>query len=308
MLNKFKSWNKIGLAMIVIGGVFLLASLPFGGARGNIFFNRGFQVEEFLEFDVATEAFSAINIHTANMPVEIRTGNEFRVQARYSNLQDLAMEVRDGVLSVTDSATSLNRGNLTWIRIGFSGFNESRLIVTVPAGALTEGGSIINRNGNIAVSQIEGENLTLVTTNGRITLQNSTLDTVELLSTNGRIEVTNSTMGSLEVQTSNGRINLDRTVLERGSLRTTNGNIAVTNSDLGTASLQTSNSSITISDTTFKGGQEVRTTNGRIEITHPNEIRFEGTTTNGNVEIASEFTQGTDIVTLRSSNGRITVQ
>lgn len=159
------------------------------------------------------------------------------------------------------------------------------------------------------------EQVIINSTNGRIEVSDFEIADLQIETTHAAIELKNI-IGNIDVSTSNGRINVSRITGEASRLRTTNGAIEISDV-IGDIEAQTTNGRITFNNETIEQHVDLQSTNGGIEVnlrSEPEHAAFNLRTTNGRTEIfgnnntSQQFGDGRYDVTLRTSNGRITVE
>ena len=321
----FKKLSLLALVLILIG-VIGIVIVGFDEGNGNTIT---------LEEVVDAAAIDRVSIRTRNQSVRLHhaADNEARVIA--SGLPSdatLTTEVINGVLTIEvyiprQITFGINFGSIREI-------TEPRgLDVYLPVTAY-EQITINSTNGRVDVSDFEVDDFRIITTNGHIALENMigdvdvqttngritaseiSGDAVRIRTTNGHIELSGLT-GDVDAQTSNGRITTSRMTGNDIRIRTTNGSLEL--SDVtGNIDAQTSNGRVTFNNDTVEQNVNLQSTNGHINMNLVNQpeyatftlstSRHQRTTIFGNNNEMQQFGDGRYEVTLRTTNGNITVE
>ena len=239
-----------------------------------------------------------VSIRTSNQSVRIHhtTGNQARVvSSGMPPHATLIAEVVDGVLMIE---TRIPRQ----IHIGIN-FGAIRHLIDSPPGL------------DVYLPMEIYERVTIHSTNGRIEMSDFEIADLHIETTNARIEV-HDINGNVNLRTTNGRITASSITGEDLRFRTSNGRIEI--SDLvGDIDAQTTNGRITFNNETIEQQVSLQSSNGRIEVAlsrTPTDVAFNLNTTNGRTTIfgnnnsTQQFGDGSYEVTLRTTNGRITVE
>ncbi|MFD2615677.1 DUF4097 family beta strand repeat-containing protein [Paenibacillus gansuensis] len=139
-------------------------------------------------------------------------------------------------------------------------------------------------NGTIFVTDIAAA-VELETTNGSIHIKNIQGD-AELKSTNGNVTVS-QVKGNVEAHSTNGKLEADA-VTGKAELKTTNGKITV-NGVTGELAAHTTNGSITAASSVIGGDWQLKTTNGGVEASLPENGNFEVDGSTGAGSIATDL-------------------
>jgi len=320
----FKKLSLLAVGLVIIG-VIGIVIVGFDGASGNVIT---------LEETVDATNVDQVSIRTRNQSVRLHHAEDNDARIIASGLPSnatLTVEVINGVLMVeVDIPRQIQMFNFGSIRE----ITEPRgLDVYLPV-IVYEQVTINSTNGRVDVSDFEIDDFRISTTNGRIvlrdiignvdvqtsngrvTISEVSGDTVRIRTTNGQIELS-EVAGNVDAQTSNGRVTISKMTGDDIKIRTTNGQIEL--SDLsGNIDAETSNGRITFNNDTIEQNVNLQSTNGSINVNLVNQpeyaaftlstSRHQRTTIFGNNNETQQFGDGRYEVTLRTTNGNITVE
>lgn len=271
----------LAIALIVVGAI---GTALTGGNQG------GWGRRELMQVTMGNHDVDYVTIDLTDFRVEIRQSadNQFGL---FTTAESLNMPVENGLMRIS---APHNRRNFQLINIGFND-NSDHLVLYMPNREFREV-DISTRNGLIRIDDVTTQKLVVNTQNGRVDVTNIVANETVVQTTNGVIEATNIS-SNLETASTNSRI----------ILNDIEGNIYA----------RTTNGVIDLYNETISQDVEIRTTNGAINVNlsrMPDDAEIRATTTVGRVtlfgnnENFATFGSGSNNVTLRTTNGRITVQ
>lgn len=176
-----------------------------GGPTELIITNTGiYQVDHgnIQSFSQVVDPFDQIQISGLSHRLEIRQGQEFRVEGRLNQTPTIA--VNQGILEINTQRPG--QVNVAFTIMGPQ--VPEQLIVYVPAGTVIEDIQVDMFNGRVMVDQLDIRGGLIRTTNGRIDVTNSALSHTELRTSNGRIYARDVYFREVTAITSNGRIDV----------------------------------------------------------------------------------------------------
>ena len=228
---------------------------------------------------IGSEGIDQVFIRTSNQNIRIHHTADSEARVVSSGMPSnatLISEVVDGVLMIETRTPRQIQIGVNFGSIRNLLMDPPSLDVYLPT-IIYESVAIHSTNGRVEVFGFEIHDLQIETTNSRVEVHD--IDgNVNVRSANGRLELSHLT-GDIDAQTTNGRIAFNNDTIEQNvRLQSTNGSIEVTLSEEP-------------SDTLF----DLRTTNGRTAIF-------------GNNNSTQQFGNGSFEVTLRTTNGSITVE
>ena len=285
ILKNFKLLSLIAVLLIVIG----VAGAWLVGESGGSAIT--------LEETISVANVDHVQIRTRNQRVRVHPTNDSEAKVVSTGMPanaTLTVEVINNVLTIE---TRVPRQII--VGVNFSSF---RSLTDPPALA-------------VYLPENVYEQVTINSTNGRVEVSGLAITDLQIETTNGSIEL-NDIAGNVDVQTSNGRIRVSGITGDEARFRTTNGGMEladITNHITG----QTTNGRITFNHGTIEQNVDLQSTNGRIEVQlarEPEHAAFDLRTTNSRTEIfgnnnsTQQFGDGRYEVTLRTTNGRITVE
>ena len=170
-------------------------------------------------------------------------------------------------------------------------------------------------NGSISAEKILGKTVKVTSDNGSIKLREFAATTLEVETDNGRIEVDKVQADKLSTETDNGRIELRHVDADQVHAETDNGRIVMENVN-GAIVGKTDNGRITLLTTSLDRMIDLKTDNGSITIeteSDPTDVTIRTKTGHGRIDVFGEknsrttFGSGTNMIQLKSDNGKITV-
>jgi hypothetical protein len=276
--------------------------------------------EEYLKsYSVAGRADVHVNAQWGIVHVTSSAGNRVEFDVTYDKKEwasSLAIDSKQQGNVV--SLTALVDEHSWW---GWSTFSDRRVTIEVrmPKNADLQ---LQTTNGGINVSSVNG-NVSIHTTNGEINAE-QLAGTIEIASTNGKV-ILDSLSGAVRIHTTNGAIRADHLVC-KCTLETSNGQVEVAGR-FESLDVTSDNGGIVAraeSGSRMSSDWRVRTTNARVDLSLPTDLKanLNASTTNGRItsdlpitvqgEVGREELRGTlngggPEMTIRTTNGAIRV-
>jgi len=250
--------HALKVLWIVIGSIFalglVLAAVGFAlGASGSAWFDShglhfGSRENSFVELtDTSTAPFENIDVALIEADVEILVGNDYGYEFTYLGMNQPEVSVRNGTLKVTEQ-------NDNW-RINIFGFwswrnwsilnTSATLKVFVPKDAdlknvglsTASGDTILNSNqiniknldcksvsGNVLLSNLDLERLTLDLASGDVDLINVTARRADINLMSGNLTYRGAKLDSLTLNIASGDMDLEGVITDLLQLRMLSGN------------------------------------------------------------------------------------
>jgi hypothetical protein len=272
--------RRVGIALIVVGLLWLLFALP---GRGFTLFGGGSDT-------VLDQTYAAHNLvmNVGNADVEVKpwSDNGIHVEAtqRGSEREEISANIdRSGdTLHLSDS----RGGWFNWF-----GARDVRYTVLVPATAQVQ---IETTSGDITVQDIAGKSgvvpgMVLHSVSGDVTASGAE-NGLTINTTNGDIDLERINNG-LNVTTVNGDMSL-KGVSGALKLQSTNGDISVHDADARQLNISTTNGGIDFSGSLASGSQNhVEAVNGDVTLSLPQDssFRLQATTVRGDLSLDDSF-------------------
>ena len=314
------------LSIAAIGIISLMIWLMFHKDKNFhiVFFNT--KTEQIFQKEYALEEFEKLNIDALSSKVTIREGHsdKMKVTAYGKKHQLITEQLEDGTLSLT------KENNV--IGIFFCWYQEE-IIIEIPK-TIEKTIHVKTASGNISILDLEQSILQLESISGNITcghmrtgniqttsgnIQCGNAQEAEIKSTSGKIQAKDlnqatikTTSGNIQVNTLqngsaesfSGRIHIQQT--QTIQLKTLSGEISVGQID-GSCQIHSTSGNLKIDTCHLHANSHMKTTSGKIEVLHLEDVYVETKTTSGNTHINGNNRKSEIELTLETVSGNIKV-
>lgn len=251
------------------------------------------------EQDIIDGAEWTINTEVDNMDIVVRSNdsNTIIITREYQEeSQDFNWSIDENTKTITITQDFEN--------MGFQSFNDINLenimkwikkdviYIDVPSNLILGNVELETMNGEVEVSQVAMEELTISTANGFISLSDSFIENdLNIIGFNSNMLIEKVTSnGDLDISSQNGRLTLIDTEFKNYDVSTENGRVKLTNINKDTKSggrldVHSSNGSIVLTEV-YVATVNAETSNGNISYNNNDQsfvVDFDGDTSNGNV-------------------------
>lgn len=214
MTNKEKAIKigAIGLAVVLIIGIFSLIVSLIGNILG-VFFGSGASGVNFSE---SYTGVSGIEIEALSSWVEIKTGDEFRVEATDVG-KNFTAKVKNGVLYIEESKSLIGIND-----------NSGKIEITVPEGSVLESLDIDTGAGKFVIDGIEVKEFDIDHGAGMLVIENSIFNEDDIDGGAGEIKISNTTLNNLDLDSGVGRVEIMATIRGNSQISCGVGEIDIT--------------------------------------------------------------------------------
>lgn len=195
-MAKMKKGILVGLTVFIIGAVIFVVSMSFLDWDFYRLDNVTYTEKTFVASSGETdEKITDVRLDVNSFKVEVKAGDELKLDYYEASDSDTALTCENGVLKVSE------KRKISWL---FNMFNIGRLkykyVLTLPAGVAL---SIESTNTDLSLSGIETDTVKVKATNCDIIMRNCTLNSLDVSSTNSDVEITDTECDSLKIVSTN---------------------------------------------------------------------------------------------------------
>lgn len=195
-MNKFQKVIKvfaICLAVFIIGNICMLI---FSGIALITGFDASSNSEKLKEFNKTYQNIEIIDIDIASSNIEIKSGNEFKIEADTKN--ELTCKEVNGKLKVEEDNNWFINSNLS-----------GNIVIYIPEGIILRELDLDTGAGEIKVENIKAEKFDLDQGAGLLKIINSKFDKIDIDGGAGKIEVDSSELNNLDLDCGAGKVEIE---------------------------------------------------------------------------------------------------
>jgi len=212
----------VGLACITIG-------LAKGGRLGFKVDLKNHKVitadsKNVMKYDQQVDEFENIDLRLSVIDVTIEEGDDFRVA--YMIEEDLKpeIEVKDGTLYVNGRKS--NKFEIS-VSLGFENMGDdiNTMKITVPKGTKINKGELHTSTGDINITGLDFNDLSIYGCTSGISLENEKIDDLLVDVSTGEVNLDNIKAEKMSIKTSTGDIIMDKMDIDTGDVHSSTGEI-----------------------------------------------------------------------------------
>lgn len=219
------------------------------------------------EFD----GVSALDFSLLNQSIEIKNGNVSRVTLTYYQENDdfssISYQVFDKTLHLSENQQEKNEKNFfNLFSLHFLESLKETITLILPQSQQLISIKGKQNNGNIKLTDLKPNRVSLASLNGSIKLKQIEADQADLDNKNGAIKLNDCQISQGTIEVKNGIISQMDSQLTNCSIKNKNGNIHFTGGEVNKADIENKNGIINIQKTRLQDQIKIENKNGTIKV------------------------------------------
>lgn len=215
-MNNFQKVIKVFAICLAVFIIANICMLIFSGIAIFTHFDSNSNNKSLKEFNEIYQNIEKIDIDIASYNIEIKSGNEFKVEASTKN--DLICKQINGKLKIEES------NGWFFINNNLSG----KVVISIPEGTILKEINLDTGAGEIVIENIQAEKFDLDHGAGVLKILNSKFNRTDIDGGAGKIEISSSELNNLDLDCGAGKVEIEANVTGNSKISAGVGEINLT--------------------------------------------------------------------------------